>query len=202
MSEKPIIGILGGVCAGKSTVAKQLAGMGCGVIDADEIVHELLEEVAVREKIVELFGRSILDSGGKIDHKKLADIVFADAEKLSLLNKIIHPLALERVGEFIERLRSQNQVRAIVLDMPLLLEVGWAEKCDKLIFVDCERRLRAKRAQKKGILSENQLKFRENFQISLDKKRKIADYIIDNNSDILVLTRQVADVFSGMTTDV
>ena len=201
MPEKPIIGILGGVCAGKSTVARQLAELGCGVIDADVIVHQMLDEASVRKKIVESFSQSILDSEGKIDHKKMADIVFTNPEKLSLLNKIIHPVVLERVRELIKQLKSQNQVRAIVMDMPLLLEVDWAKKCDKLIFVNCKRQLRVERAQKGGLLSENQLKFRENFQISLDKKEKIADYIIVNNSDILVLTRQVANVFSRITTD-
>ena len=72
---------------------------------------------------------------------------------------------------------------------------------DKLIFVECKRQLRAERAQKKGIFSENQLKIRENFQISLDKKTKIADYIVSNNSDISVLTEQVANVFSKITTN-
>jgi dephospho-CoA kinase len=94
--EKPIIGILGGIGSGKSTVAAEFAKLGCKVIDADKIAHELLKKEAVRDKIVSLFGRAILDSAGKIDHRKLAEVVFGDADKLSSLNKIIHPLVLER----------------------------------------------------------------------------------------------------------
>jgi len=196
--KKPIIGILGGVGSGKSTVAAEFAKIGCAVIDADKIAHELLDKKNVQDKIVDLFGKNILDSSGKIDRKKLADIVFADADKLLSLNSIVHPLVLGRAEQLIKRYNRQNQVKAIVLDMPLLVEAGWAERCDKLIFVDCGRQLRINRARKLGIWGENQLKIRENFQISLDKKVDIADNMIDNNSDFSGLAKQVADIFSNI----
>ena len=199
---KPIIGILGGVGSGKSTVAAEFAKLGCKVIDADKIAHELLERKAEKEKIIYLFGEGILDSAGKIDRKKLADIVFADADKLSSLNKIVHPFVLERAEELIKRYNRQNQVKAIVLDMPLLVEVGWAKRCDKLIFVDCGRQLRIDRAKKLGIFGENQPKIRENFQISLDNKANIADNMIDNNSDLSGLAKQVTDIFSYIVDNV
>jgi dephospho-CoA kinase len=194
--KKPIIGILGGIASGKSTVAAEFAKLGCKVIDADKIVHELLQKTVVKDKITGLFGQAILDSAGKIDHRKLAEVVFTDADKLSSLNKIIHPLVLERTEELIELYNRQGGIKAIVLDMPLLAEVGWAERCDKLIFVDCKPKLRIERAKKMRGLDENQIKIRENFQISLDNKATIADNSIDNNSDFQALVRQVFDVFS------
>ena len=193
--KKPIIGILGGIASGKSTVAAEFVKLGCKVIDADKIAHEVLEEKTVKEKILESFDPTILDQEGKINRRKLAEIVFADAEKLALLNTIIHPLVLERADKLIKKYNDQNQVRAIVLDIPLLVEVGWFERCDKIIFVDCEPELRAKRAEKMGF-NKNQLKNRENFQISLDKKVKLTDNIIENNSGFSALVRQVADIFS------
>lgn len=193
---KPIIGILGGIGSGKSTVAAEFAKLGCKVIDADKIAHELLEKSDVKEKLVVLFGKTILGSSGKIDHKKLADIVFCDGEKLRFLNDTIHPIVLDRSEELIKQYSSQNQVKAIVLDMPLLLEVGWAKRCNKLIFVDCERQKRIGRAKKVGFFDENQLKIRENFQISLDNKSSVADNTIDNNSDFSTLVRQVTEIFS------
>jgi len=199
---KLIIGILGGVGSGKSTVAAEFAKLGCKVIDADKIAHVLLDKKTVQDKIAVLFGKNILDSSGKIDRKKLADIVFADADKLSSLNKIVHPFVLGRAEELIKRYNRQNQVKAIVLDMPLLVEVGWAKRCDKLIFVDCERQLRIDRAKKLGIFGENQLKIRENFQISLDNKANIADNMIDNNPDLSGLAKQVADIFSYIVDNV
>ena len=156
VGKKPIIGILGGVGSGKSTIAAEFAKLGCKVIDADKIAHELLEQKAVKEKI----------------------------------------LSLSRAEQLIKRYNRQNQVKAIVLDMPLLVEVGWDKRCDKLIFVDCRRQLRVNRARKLGIFGENQLKIRENFQISLDNKINITDNIIDNNSGFSGLAKQVADIFS------
>ncbi len=196
--KKPIIGILGGIASGKSTVAAEFAKLGCKVINADKIAHELLEKEAVKRQVVAAFSPSILDSKGKIDRRKLAQIVFADTHKLSSLNLIIHPLVLEHAERQIERYSRQNQVQAIVLDMPLLAEVDWAKRCDKLIFVRCNEKIRAERAKKMGF-DENQLKMRENYQISLDNKAGIADNTIENNSDFSALVRQVADIFTDIT---
>ena len=195
IGDKPIIGILGGICSGKSTVAREFAKLGCKVIDADKIAHELLDRKAIKEKITKLFGKGILDSEGNIEHKKLAGVVFNDSDKLSLLNEIIHPLVLKRVEELIDKYNGQNQVKAIVLDMPLLAEIGWTEWCDKLIFVNCRQKIRAERTKKLDF-DKNQLKIRENFQISLDKKRGLADNTVENNSDFSAMVRQVADIFS------
>ena len=144
----------------------------------------------------------------RIDREKLAELVFTDADKLSpatpgseqnsplaRLNRIIHPLVLQRAEELIKQYNCQNQVKAIVLDMPLLLEVGWLKRCDRLIFIDCEQKLRLDRAKKMGF-DKNQVKIRENFQISLDNKADLADNTINNNSDFSALARQVTDIFS------
>jgi dephospho-CoA kinase len=195
VGEKPVIGILGGIASGKSTVAAEFAKLGCKVIDADKIAHELLDEPAVKEKIVSLFGPDVLDSTEKIDHKKLAEVVFADVQKLSSLNRIIHPLVLQRTEELIEQYNHQNQVKAIVLDMPLLVEVGWQKRCDKLIFVDCRQKLRLDRAKKMGF-EKKQVKIRENFQISLDNKAGLADNTVENNSDFSAIAKQVTGIFS------
>jgi len=195
VGDKPIIGILGGIGSGKSTVAAEFAKLGCKVIDADKIAHELLDEPAVKEKCIASFGRAILDSDDKIDREKLAEVVFADDEKLASLNRIIHPIVLQRAEELIEQYNRQNQVKAIVLDMPLLVEVGWDKRCDRLIFVNCEQKLRLNRAKKLGF-QKKQVKIRENFQISLDNKADLADNTIENNSDFSALARQVVNIFS------
>ncbi|MHC4725951.1 MAG: dephospho-CoA kinase [Planctomycetota bacterium] len=195
IAEKTVIGILGGIGSGKSTIAAELARLGCKVIDADRIAHELLDESSVREKVADLFGQAVLDSSGKIDRVKLAKAAFADVQMLESLNRIIHPPVLKRTQELIEKFESQTQVKAIVLDMPLLVEVGWHKKCDKLIFVNCEKKLRLQRAKKMGF-DKNQVKIRENFQISLDNKASLADNTIENNSDFSAIVRQVTEIFS------
>ena len=196
IGKKNIIGIMGGIASGKSTVAKELAKRGCAVIDADKIAKRFLGNKDVKKQIRGAFGRGVFDVSGRVSRKKLAERVFADAKAVKAINAIIHPIVFEKTKELIKKYRQQPAVKAIVLDMPLLVEVGWHKKCDKLIFVQCNKKIRLKRARKKGIFGENELKKRENFQISLDKKARISDNIIDNNSDELVLVRQVADIFS------
>ncbi|MCK4752443.1 MAG: dephospho-CoA kinase [Planctomycetes bacterium] len=194
--KKPIIGILGGIASGKSTVAAEFAKLGCKIIDADEIAHELLDEPNVRSKIISYFGNRILGPEGKIDRNKLGDMAFSDAVKLSELNNIIHPVVLEQTEELIERYTNENEVRGIVLDMPLLVEVGWVKRCDRVIFVECSEQVRGDRAKKMGIYDEKQFKIRENFQISLDNKTQLSDNTVDNNSDFSDLTKQVTEIFS------
>ncbi len=198
VGKKPIIGILGRIGSGKSTVADEFGKLGCGVVDADKLAHALLDEDDVKEEVVGLFGRSICDSSGRIDRSKLAEIVFTDSEKLSGLNNIVHPRVLERAEELIRQYNGQSEVKAIVLDMPLLAEVGWDKRCDKLVFVECDRGLRAERAKKAGVFDENQQRIRENFQISLDNKVALADNSINNNSDSSELVRQIANIFSSI----
>jgi len=195
--KKPLIGIIGGFASGKSTVAAEFAKLGCKVIDADKSALTLLANDAVKEKIIASFGREILDSTGRIDRRKLAGEVFTETDKLASLNEIIHPLVLERAEELIEQYSHDDRSKAVVLDMPLLIEVGWAGRCDRLIFVKCDDELRACRAKNKGF-DENQLKIRENFQISLDKKVTLADNTVVNNSGFSALVRQVADIFSDI----
>ena len=194
--KKPVIGILGGMYSGKSTVAAELAKLGCAVIDADSISHQLLEEKDVLKKIVRVFGKEVLDDKGKIDRSALANRVFGDPAKLAALTGILHPLVMARVEQLIAQYDPQPAVRAIALDMPLLVEVGWEKRCDHVIFVDCAPPVRLERAKKTGVFDADQLKIRENLQISLDKKKRIADNIVDNNSDLSGLSKQIACIFS------
>ncbi len=196
LNAKPVIGILGGICSGKSTVAAEFGKLGCAVIDADRIAHALLDQTDVAEKILDSFGRELLDESGRIDRLRLARVVFSNPDKLKSLTDILHPIVLRDVDKLIGKFEQDGTIRAIALDMPLLIEVGWAQRCDKLVFVECLEDLRLERAKKAGFLDENRIKIREKFQISLDTKRDLADNTIENNSDFSSLVRQVADIFS------
>lgn len=198
-TEKPLIGVIGGIASGKSTVAAEFAKLGCAVIDADAIAHELLREDAVRDEVARLFGPGVLNARGNLDRGKLAGIVFADAAKLDALNKVIHPRVLQRTEELIAQYNQDSHVKAIVLDMPLLVEVGWADRCDRVVFVECDRERRIERARRKGLLEGGEIEIRENSQISLDKKAKLADSIVNNNSDVSALARQIKEIFSDIT---
>ncbi len=192
----PVIGLLGGIGAGKSTAARYFERLGCAVIDADAIAHQVLREPAVIREIAERFGPAVLGADGRIDREKLAEIVFSSKEKLETLNQIVHPLVLDRCEELLRR--YQQEEKPVVIDMPLLAEVGWDKRCDVLVFVDCPEKLRLQRVRQKRQMDGSEQKKRENFQISLDKKKQMAQYILKNNSEELELSKQVEKVFSAI----
>lgn len=196
--QKPVIGLLGGPCSGKSAAAHILAGLGCAVISADELAHEQLEENQTRQALRKAFGDKFFDNAGRLDKRKLSEIVFANRANVEKINSIIHPPVLEKTQRLIERYKIDEQVRAIVLDVPLLVETGWEKNCDILIFIDSDEDKRLQRAAKKGDYFVKQLKKRENYQISLDKKADIAQYIIRNNSGLSALAEQVTKVFTDI----
>jgi len=196
--KKPVIGIVGGIASGKTTVAAGFENLGCNVIDADKIAHGLLDQPDIQNAIIAVFGTKILDSDKNIDRRKLGEAAFASTEKLDKLNAIMHPQVLARVEQLITDCQALQDVKAIVLDMPLLTEVGWNKKCDKIIFVNATEDVRTRRARTKGIKNLDDLKLRENFQNSLDTKANLADNTIENNSGLEELARQVAGIFSNI----
>ncbi|MFA5783365.1 MAG: dephospho-CoA kinase [Phycisphaerae bacterium] len=197
-----MIGILGGIGSGKSTVAAEFGKLGCEVINADEIAHRKLEEPGIKKQIVEYFGGAVLGIDGKIDHHKLAKAAFAEAGKIEKLNSIVHPAVLAQVENKIEAIQQAGQAKAIVLDVPLLVETGWDKRCDALVFVRYDEEKREKRVQKNALLSPKELKKREKFQISLDIKATMTENTVDNNSDLSALARQVAEIFPKIVRNV
>jgi dephospho-CoA kinase len=198
---KPLIGIVGGIASGKSVVAAEFGKLGCAVIDADAIAHGALQMGSVHDEIVKRFGPSVLNGVGRIDRKELARLAFAEAETLAALNGIIHPIVFQKAEVLIAEYERDDRVKAVVLDMPLLIEVGWADRCDKVVFVDCAFERRLDRALRTRSLTAQEVKNREKFQISLDTKKTLADNSIDNNSGFSALVRQIQDIFSDITKD-
>ncbi len=193
---KPIIGILGGIGSGKSSVARALEDLGCAVIDADQLAHKLLDAPVIQQKILTIFGSSVQSNDQSIDRAALGALVFSDATALEQLNQIIHPPVLAQTESLITQYQRIPEVKAIALDMPLLVEVGWDKRCDHIIFVDSSPEHRRQRIQKKASFSEQQWEKRENSQISLDSKQQLADTTVSNNSDFSALVKQVSKFFT------
>jgi dephospho-CoA kinase len=194
-ARKPVIGILGGIGSGKTTVAAGFGRLGCAVIHADDIAHEVLQRPKVRQEMVRLLGRAVLDADGRIDRKAVAAVVFADPEKVSAMNRVIHPPVMAEVDRLIQDCQQQDGVPAVVLDIPLLVEVGWADRCDRLVFVASDLKTRVARSR---TLTAQEIVARENFQISLDKKAALADNTIQNDSGLSALGKQIATIFSSI----
>lgn len=193
---KPIIGIAGAIGSGKSTVAAEFARLGCALIDADKLVHEVLDDENTIKQLTGAFGEGIVGTDGQIDRKKLAQTAFKSAVQVKKLNGIVHPPVIKMCEKLILAYKARKNVPAIVLDMPLLVEIGWEKQCDIVVFVACNAKNRLKRAGQMDLETKNNLKKREKFQISLDKKANIADYIVDNNSGESAIAEQIERIFS------
>ena len=188
-SSKPIIGITGGIGAGKSTVARILSELGCFVVDSDVLAREALLDPVLVETLVQWWGREILDPQGRIDRRAVAGIVFDRPAERKRLESLVHPwIEKRRLAMF---KTAPDAAPALVIDAPLLVEAGIDEQCDAVVFVNSDRSKRLDRlAQNRG-WSDQELNQREESQLPLDAKRIRADYVIDNDGDLPSLTGQV-----------
>jgi dephospho-CoA kinase len=187
--------LVGGIGSGKSSVAVILSGLGAKVIDSDQIARQELSNPDVIRVLRTWWGENICRPDGSIDRSQVADRVFADAREQRRLTELIHPRVAERRRVMMEAFQGDPHVRAIVIDSPLLIEAGLGPMCDRIIFVHADRALRLNRLGRDRGWSEAELQRREKSQNPLDTKRALADYIVDNNSDIDELRSQVEPLF-------
>jgi dephospho-CoA kinase len=199
MGSKPVVGVMGAIGSGKSMAASMFGEFGFAVIDADRIVSDLYrDEKFINDKLVPLFGEKTLDENGTVNRNYISSVVFEDGGKLEELNNAVHPAVIERIEEMLVNYDKNNQVKGVVLDVPLLLEAGVDKQCDYLVFVEADIEKCIERASKRSGISQKELKKRQNSQIFLDKKKNIANYTLNNNTETFVLKRQVADVISDI----
>jgi dephospho-CoA kinase len=180
-SPPPVIGLVGGVAAGKSFVAAQFEKLGCAVVDADRLTGDLLQEPATRRALRQRFGEEIFTVSGEVDRRRLADRVFTDREALESLNSIMHPELCQRTREALDAARRRD-VPAVILDAPLVLEKGLDTLSDFVVYIEASEEVRRTRAQESRGWPPAEVARREAAQVSLKTKRKRADYIVDNNT--------------------
>ena len=159
-----VVGLIGKIAAGKSTVAARLAELGAEVIDADRLARDALEEPDVRRRIVERFGPDVVGPDGGVRRDALAARVFgntsAHAEALASLEAIVHPRVRLRIEAALEEARQREKASGrplvVVLDVPLLVQAGWASACDRLIRVECDDAVRRRRLADRNLTLEQQ----------------------------------------------
>jgi len=191
---KPTLGLLGAPGSGKSLIARQLASLGCAVIDSDQLASQAMGQPQVRDQIAGWWGDEVLDSTGQIDRARVAQMVFEDSAKLTRLETLIHPQVHAGRKALASQARADPAVKAVVEDCPLILETGIDRQCDVLIYVDCLQATRLDRVQKHRGWTAKELARREKLQLPLDIKRQRADYVIHNDADeahCLAQTRRV-----------
>jgi dephospho-CoA kinase len=200
-----VVGLSGGIGSGKSTVARMLEKLGAVVIDADAIVHELQTAGApLLDEIAGAFGPGVIDASGALDREALGAIVFREAEARERLGRIVHP----KVGaEVARRLAAAREAGAqlIVLDIPLLFESrqagsagASAMRFDATLLVWVPRELQIERQMARDGCSHDEAERRVAAQMSLDEKRALADFVIDNSGDLADTERQVRAVWEQL----
>jgi len=189
-----VIGLTGGIGTGKSTVSQILKDRGFSVIDLDVISHEVIEFSSVVEKIVQNFGREVLDEDEAgnctISREKLGKIIFADKEKRLALNSIMHPEILKVMHKKILECKSEKN-KIIFVEVQLLFEVQWEKEFDYILLVAAKRDMQVRRVLERDKRSEEEAWNIINSQMSLDEKREKSDFVIENDGNMDDLNKKV-----------
>lgn len=190
------IGLTGGICCGKTTVAEMFKSLGARVIDADEISRSLTKpHKPAWRKIVKVFGREFLLPDKNLNRKKIAGEVFRKKRKLQLINKIMHPRILAQINKDVRKVRKENPDSIIIVDAPLLIELGYNRFAEKIIVVYADRKIQIERMVKRDKISKAEALLRLKSQMPVSEKIKFADYVIKNSGDRRETLKAVKQVF-------
>lgn len=198
----PVIGLIGGIGAGKSTVARRLAEHGARIIQGDAVGHEVLAEPSIIAEVARRFGDAVLNTEGAIDRRALADIVFADADARKWLEGLMHPRMRSVIEQRVAAASADPATRLVVLDAAILLEAGWDGPCDRIVFVDAPDELRRQRVALARGWSADELTRREDAQWPLAEKRQRARWILANSGDLADCYRATDALFAKLMADV
>ncbi len=192
-----VIGITGSIAVGKSTVSSYLITHGYQVVDADLISkNALCKGTSCYKKVKDIF--HCLNEDGSIDRKALGNIVFYDPEKKKILEDIIHPYVVETMKKVI----NECQDKLIFLDVPLLFEAKLEYLCDKIIVVYVDELTQINRLMKRNHIDQEQANHLIKQQISIEDKRKMGDYMIDNRQNFEDLYKDIERVLKEIKDEV
>ena len=193
-----LIGLTGGIASGKSTVAKILAELGAAIINADQLAREVVEpEHEAWHLIVAEFGTDILLADRTLDRQKLRAMIFNNANARKTLESIIHPrvraLAEQRIREL-----TNAGYDVIVYEVPLLFEGNLQDSLRPVILVACDVATQRRRLERRDGLDRTAAQKHIDAQMSLEEKRRLADYVIENNGNLEDLQRQTKAVLESI----
>lgn len=184
-----LIGLTGGIAAGKSAALEILARLGAETVSTDAIVHELLGEREVRAALIERWGTDVAPDG-ELDRGRIAAIVFDRHEELAWLERLLHP----RVRERVERWRRSlpDDLGVAVVEVPLLFEGGMDEVFDATVAIVAGDELRERRANERGT---GELEGRSGRQLSQEEKARLATHVVTNDGSLEQLEAELAELF-------
>ncbi len=190
-----ILGLTGGIACGKTTISNIFKQLGVKVIDADKVAREVIELPEIVNQIKKNYGDEVFING-KLDRKKLREIIFNDKEKIMKLNSIIHPKVIDIFKEEYNKNKFSDEI--IVFDIPLLFEVGLEKYCNKTIVVYVNEEIQIKRVMERDNSSRELAKKIIDAQMALFEKVKMADYAIENNSSVNELEKKVKNIIESI----
>jgi dephospho-CoA kinase len=176
------VGLTGGLASGKSFVGRALRDLGCFLIEADELGHQVMARGAeAYPQILTEFGPAILNENEEIDRRKLGAIVFENPDLLAKLNAIVHPAVRARSSRLTEAFSQQDPHGIIVYEAAILVETGSFREYNRLIVASCTEEQQVERAVLRDHLTREEVYHRLRRQMPLEEKVKYADYVIDTS---------------------
>lgn len=176
-----IIGITGGIGAGKTTVCDEMKKCGAEIVDADKIARQVVQKgMPALKELEDEFGKDVLTIDGELNRKKLADMVFSDERKLKVLNSITHKYILDEMKMRVNK--SESEV--VVLDVPLLFQCDFPIKCDLTIAVIADSETRLQRIMKRDGVEKSEAEARMSKQLTDEEYSSLADICFNNDGDM------------------
>jgi dephospho-CoA kinase len=193
---KPVFGLIGGIGAGKSTAAAHLAARGGFVIDCDKLGHVALELPEVKEKLRSRWGEAVFTADGTVSRRAVAGVVFGTAGEREWLESVVFPQIGRLADAQIRTAVEDPAARFSVLDAAVLLEAGWKDRCDKVLYIDAPRDVRLKRLTARSGWVSQELTNREAAQWPAEVKKRHADAVVVNDGTREQLRERIDHVLS------
>ena len=193
------VGLTGGLASGKTFVGRALADLGCYLIEADKLGHQvMLPGGEAYGAIVREFGPAILDSEGRISRRRLSGIVWDNPERLEILNSLVHPPVREREESRMAEIARVHPSAIVVVEAAILVETGRYKDFDRLIVVTCSSEQQMERALERGSYNKEEILARLSHQLPLQQKLHVADYVIDTSGTKEATLEQVRRVYAAL----
>jgi len=194
-----IVGLTGGAATGKTAVSQVLREEGAYIIDADQIARELVQPYKPAwNEIVRAFGKEILQEDRSIHRKELADKVFADPDQRKVLNRILHPRIKEEIARRAREIGQKDPEAVVVIDAPLLVELGMHHDVDRLIVVTSTQTQQIERLKKRDGRSTEEALGLLSSQMPVQEKAKLADFVVRNEGSLEEMKKRAKEVFKEL----
>jgi dephospho-CoA kinase len=193
------VGLTGGIASGKSVVCEMLRKKGCTILDADRIAHELIQRgQPCYLPVVEAFGSEILDSAAEIDRQRLGALVFSNPLLLQRLNRIVHPVVIRQIQSELDIIDSRTPGSRVIVEASVMVEAGFHTSFEYLILVSCELEQQVERLRIRNGFSEEQARLRIAAQFPLERKKPLAEWVIDNSGSLEKTQAQVDQLWEDL----